>query len=291
MQKYVSKRMLKSYGIELIGLVLVSIGIYNFAVTAAFPLAGFTGISVIIHRFTDFNIGLIIAALNIPVALLCYRLLGRRFFVRSLISMLLLSVLLDYFAPLFPAYEGPRLLAALACGVIAGAGFALVFTQHSSTGGMDFIVMSIKAKRPHLALGRIILFCDIIPVVAGGILFQDVDGIIYGLIVSFLYATVSDRVIYGANAGKLLLIITDNADLIRNTIEESSARGCTIWDAKGGYMSTDKKVVLCACDNTQMYRVQKAVEIADSKAFTIILESSQVAGEGFQRLVVGEKQE
>jgi len=289
MRNYITKQRVKSHATEMLGLVLMSIGIYNFAVNAAFPLAGFTGVSVIINRLTAFPIGLTMVLLNIPVALVCYHLLGRRFFFRSLRSMLVLSLLLDYFAPLFPVYEGPRLLAAVACGVIAGTGFSLVITQHSSTGSVDFIVMAIKAKRPHMPLRKIILFCDLIPIVTGGLIFQDVDGIFYGLIVSFFSASVSDRVIYGTNSGKVLLIVTSDAEKIRNTIEEAAHRGCTIWDANGGYAGEQRKVVMCACDNAQMYKVQRAVSHADGQAFTIILDSSQVAGQGFRRLVLGEK--
>jgi len=289
-QKHDFKDTFKRLGIETFGCMLAAIGIYNFAVMAEFPLAGFTGIAVIINRFTDLPIGLTFMALNIPIALVCYRLLGRRFFLHSLFCMIVSSLMIDYLGPLFPAYHGSRLLAALACGVIAGIGYALMFTQQASSGGMGFIVMAIKSKRPHLSLGRLIFLADSIPIIAGGVLFRDIDGIIYALMISYIYALVADKLIYGANAGKLLLIVTDNATRIRHTIQEASGRGCTIWQATGGYQGSDREVVMCACDNTQTYKVQKAIETTDPAAFTIVLESNQVAGEGFTRLVLGEKE-
>ena len=289
MRKYLTKKTLKPIGMEILGCVLVAVGIYNFAVMAEFPMTGFTGISIIINRLTGFPIGVALVLLNIPMAIVCYRLLGRRFFLHSIFCMVLYSLMIDHLAPLLPVFELNRLLAALCTGVIAGTGFALIFMQNSSSGGTDFIVLAIKSKRPHLSMGKVIFLADVIPVVAGGIIFQDMEGMIYGLLISFLFGTVSDRLIYGANAGKLLLIVTDESDVIRDTIDATSGRGCTIWQASGGYEGTDRQVVMCACDNTQMYKVQKAVETADERAFTIILESSQVAGLGFKRLVVGEK--
>jgi len=295
-RNFFSKKNLKVIGIEVIGCMLIAVGIYNFAVMAEFPMTGFTGLAILINHLTDFHIGLSLILLNIPMAIVCYRLLGRRFLLHSIFCIVLYSLMIDYVAPLFPTYHGNRLLAALACGVISGTGFALIFRQNSSTGGTSFVGLAITARFPHLSLGKILLVIDFIPIVLGGFLFRpagsmvDIDSMIYGTIVAFLASVVIDRLIYGANAGKLLLIVTDDSALIRRTIEETSGRGCTIWQAKGGYRGDNREVVMCACDNTQMYQVQKAVAAADERAFTVVLESSQVAGEGFRRLVVGEKQ-
>ena len=167
------QQLAKQLFLELIGCVLVAAAIYNFAVQAAFPMTGFSGISIILYRLFQVPIGLSNILLNIPVAILCYRLLGRQFFISSLRCMLLSSILIDYVAPLFPIYEGGRLLAALSTGVLGGIGFALIYMQNSSTGGADFIIMSIKAIKPHLSLGKIAFWSDVGIILIGGIIFQD----------------------------------------------------------------------------------------------------------------------
>ena len=62
---------------ELTGSFLTAIGIYNFAVNAAFPMTGFSGIAIILYRLFSLPIGLTKILLNITVKLLCYRLLGK----------------------------------------------------------------------------------------------------------------------------------------------------------------------------------------------------------------------
>lgn len=285
------KSELRRFLMEMLGCVLAAIGTYSFAITAGFPMAGFTGVAIIINRFTGFNVGLGLLLLNVPVALICYRLIGRRFFLHSLMNMLVVSMLMDFVLPFFPVYEGPRLLAAIACGVIAGAGWAIMFMQQASGGGAAFVAMAIKNQKPHLAVGRISLYIDIIPIIIGGILFWDIDGIIYGAIISFLYATMTDKLIYSANAGKLLLIISDKKEEVCQAIEAASGRGSTIWQAKGGYQGTEHQVIMCACDKTQTPKLQKSIEAADPGSFTVVIEAGQVAGRGFQRLNVGEKEE
>lgn len=273
---------LSEIGIEILGSFLIAIGIYNFAVNAQFPMTGFSGISIILYRLLGLPIGLTTIALNIPVALLCYKLLGRGFFLRSLRCMVISSLMIDYLAPLLPVYEGSRLLAAICTGILAGFGYAMIYMKNSSTGGSDFIIMAVKALKPYLSLGKIAFWSDVGIILVGGILFKDVDGIIYGMIVNYLFAVAVDKVMYGIDAGKLALIVTDKGTEVTETIEHCCQRGSTILKGMGGYQQDEKHVVMCACNNKQMYLVQQAVKEVDPRSFIIILESNEVLGEGFK---------
>ena len=245
-------------------------------------MTGFSGISIILYRLLGLPIGLTTIALNIPVALLCYKLLGRGFFLRSLRCMVISSLMIDYLAPLLPVYEGSRLLAAICTGILAGFGYAMIYMKNSSTGGSDFIIMAVKALKPYLSLGKIAFWSDVGIILVGGILFKDVDGIIYGMIVNYLFAVAVDKVMYGIDAGKLALIVTDKGTEVTETIEHCCQRGSTILKGMGGYQQDEKHVVMCACNNKQMYLVQQAVKEVDPRSFIIILESNEVLGEGFK---------
>ncbi len=276
---------------EILGSTFVAAAIHNFAVEARFPMTGFSGIAIILYRLANIPIGLSTIVLNIPVSLLCYKLLGKKFFLSSLRCMLISSILIDYVAPFFPVYTGSRLLAALCTGVIGGIGYALIYMQNSSTGGIDFIIMSVKAVKPYLSLGKIAFLADVGIILVGGLLFRDMDGIIYGMIVNFLFAIVVDKTMYGINAGKMTFIVTSQGKKICNVIDTVSKRGSTILQAQGGYSGTPKQVVLCACSNKEMYLVQQAIKEADPHSFIIILESNEVHGEGFRMLLLGEHSE
>ena len=272
---------------ELGGSVLIAIGIYNFAVQAAFPMTGFSGISIILYQLFNIPIGLSTILMNIPLAAICYKLLGRKFFISSLRCMFISSVVIDYVAPLFPVYTGSRLLAALCTGIFAGAGYALIYTRNSSTGGSDFIIMAIKALKPHLSVGKIAFCSDIGIILLGGILFKDVDGIIYGMIVNYIIAIVADKIMYGMNSGKMTLIVTEQGQKVCQVIDDCCQRGSTILHGEGGYQGDKKQVVMCACSNKEMYAVQQAVKDADPQSFMIVLESNEVHGEGFKMVQIG----
>ena len=164
------KALAKNIGMELLGSVFIAVGIYNFAVASHFPMTGFSGIALILNRLFQLPIGISIIVLNIPVAILCFRLLGRQFFLRSLRAMIISSVMIDYLAPLLPVYEGSRMLSAICTGVLGGLGYAIIYMQNSSTGGTDFIIMAVKALKPYLSLGKIAFLSDVVIILLGGII-------------------------------------------------------------------------------------------------------------------------
>ena len=291
MEKYFGEHWLRDTAVELVGSALTGIAIYNFAVPALFPMTGFSGLALILYRLFSLPIGVMTIVLNIPVAFLCYRLLGRQFFFKSLRCMVFSSLFIDYAAPLLPLYTGGRLLAAICTGVIGGIGYAMIYISNSSTGGSDFIVMAVKAVRPHVQLGKIIFLTDAVIIGLGGLIFRDFDGVIYGLIIDYIYAIVTDKIMYGMNAGKLALVVTDYGKEAADKIDELCGRGTTIIEAKGGYRGDHRDVVMCACSTKEMLTVERAVRLIDPNAFTVILESNEVLGEGFKSFRVAQKQE
>lgn len=272
--------------IDIVAGMIIAVGIYNFALKANFPVAGFSGIAIVMYHLFGLPVGIGTILLNIPVSIFCYKFLGRVFFFKSLKSMVISSLLMDYVAPLFPVYEGSRFLAALCMGVLCGVGYSMIYMRASSTGGQDFITMSVKKIKPHMSLGVITFIIDIFTIVLGTVVvFKDVDGFIYGVIVTYLMAYVMDRIMYGIDAGKMTLIVTEHGEEVAERIDEYSGRGSTILHGMGSYSKKKKDVVMCACNNKQMFAIKKMVHQIDPQAFTVIMESNEVVGEGFKEEV------
>lgn len=280
-------KMVKEIGmdvcVDILGGLLIAIGVYNFAVASDFPVAGVSGIAILFYHFFKIPIGIMTIILNVPIALGCYRLLGKEFFWKSLKTMLISNIIMDSVAPLLPVYRGDMILASICMGIFAGMGYALVYIRGTSTGGADFIFMAVRKWKPYLSLGRIIITFDFTVIILGGILRRgSIDSIIYGLIGSYILSVVVDKAMYGINAGKMTLIVTEHGQEVADKIAELIQRGSTLLRGVGSYAKTEKQVVMCACSNKQMYMVQKAVKEIDEEAFLVIMESSEVRGRGFR---------
>lgn len=185
---------------------------------------------------------------------------------------------------LFPVYSGERILAAVCTGVLCGIGYALIFLRGSSTGGQDFISLSLQKWKPHMALGTIMMILDGAVILLGSLLvFRDMDGLICGGIVTWLLAGIVNQVLYGSGRGRLMLVITEKGGFIAEMVGQKFHRGTTILEGKGGYSGLDKEVVVCACGRKEIHGLKQMVRQMDPEAFTIILESGEVMGEGFQK--------
>ena len=277
--------------LEAIGCFISALGIYSFAVAAGVPVTGITGICAILYRLFGLPIGIATIVLNIPIVLFSYKKLGRAFFLRSLFCMAMFAVYTDTILPNWPVYQGDRLLATICGGVIGGIGDALIYMQNASTGGLDFVTMAIKVKHPHLPFGNLTFAAALAVIVLNGIVFHDVDSVIYGLLFNYLVATVINKVMFGFASSMLALIVTDNGKAACEEIDRVADRGSTILHGQGGFNGAPKDVVLCACSNKQLYEIEQAMKQLDPHCFIIMLQSNEVHGEGFRRLELGKTEE
>lgn len=266
------------------GSVLYALGLYTFALHAGFAPGGVSGLALIINHYTGSPIGITVLIINIPLFILSARIIGSSFLLRTLWTMLINTLFLDVIFPIFPVYRGNPLLAAMFTGICVGAGLALIYMRGSSTGGQDLITMSIKKKRPHFSVGQINMVLDAIVILAGGFVFKNVDAVLYGIISTFGCTLVMDSLLYGAGSSKLALIVTRKGlgMPVSKAISHEVERSSTLIDAIGTYTNSQRDLLLCACSKSEIYKVRLAAKSIDSSAIIMILEASEVLGEGFQ---------
>lgn len=266
---------------DIAGSILYSLGIYTFAKMGNFAPGGLSGLALIMNHLWGLPIGITTLAINIPFVALSFKLVGRRFLFKTAKTMVFCTVFLDLIFPHTSAYTGSPFMAALYSGLCLGAGMALFYMRGSSSGGTDFLTMSIKALRPHLSLGLVTMIIDLLIILLGWPVFGSVDAVLYGLISSFVTSVVIDKLMYGMGAGKLLLVITTKAEEVSARIDEISGRGSTSVKAIGSYTKEEKDMLLCACSRSQSYSLRNAIHEVDPAAFIMLTETSEVFGEGF----------
>ncbi|MDO4544314.1 MAG: YitT family protein [Clostridia bacterium] len=270
---------------DVIGSVLFAAGIYTFASGASFAPGGISGLALIINHYLPFlRIGLCTLILNVPVILICFRVLGKRFFFKSLKSMVLSALFMDLIFPLFPTYSGEPFLAALFAGALSGAGLALIYMRDSSTGGTDFIIMSLRKKFPHMSIGTISFAVDGIVIVIGGFVFGNINAVLYGVLMTFVSTTVIDKLMYGSGSQKMLLVISDRCDEIANSVSLETERGATIMRVTGAYTGLEHKLMLCVCSKTEVFKARAAVHRIDREAMVMICTADEAYGLGFNRI-------
>ena len=265
--------------------LLIGVALYNFAADAKFPLTGLSGIAMIFSQYWGWKIGIVTLIMNIPLIFISYKILGKRFLLKSFKTMAIGMVMMDFVSPLLPIVKiDDTLLNALIVAVLTGIGYAIVYMRNTSTGGADFVMMIIKAKRPHIPLGRIFFFVDVVIIVIDTIAYaHSFEALCYGFVISYISSLVVDKVMISADSGMMCMIVTNKAEAIADAIDKAVERGTTIFTAKGGYKGDERQVLMCACSNKEMYQVNRVTKKIDVDAFIVIMESKEVYGEGFKR--------
>lgn len=277
------RNLIKEIGMDSIGSLLYAIGIYYFAINANFAPGGISGAAIIINYFFNIiPIGTISVLLNIPIILGTKRFLGISYLVRTARTLLINAFFMDVIVPQFGKYQGMPLLAAMYAGAFAGAGLAIIYNNNTCTGGTDLIIMAARKVKPHLSIGQITIIIDGLIIFTGWIVFKNIDAVLFGFLFTVAETLVIDKLMYGFNAGKLTMIISDYTKEIAEAISNEIDRTSTRLPAKGGYSGDRKEVLLCATKRTEQARLNKLVKNIDRNAFVIILDYSEVRGYGFK---------
>ncbi len=287
MEKLKKKLCIQEWGkdlvMDILGALLYGAGISVFAVNANFAPGGITGLAILVNHFFPFlPIGTLTVLINIPVILLCYAYLGKKYLLKSIVSMGIIAFVLDVIYPHVPAYTGDPLLAALFAGLLSGIGLALIYSRGYCTGGSDFIIMAIRKKFPHLSVGSITLLIDGAIILAGGFVFGRVDAVLQGIVMTAASTVMIDKILYGTGSGKRITIITDKGKEVADAIGTQLHRGVTMMKVTGAYSGLEHTLLLVACSNSEGYRVKKLVYSIDEKALIMISPNDEVFGEGFK---------
>ncbi len=271
----------------LVGCVSYAAGVTIFAVPNNIAQSGMTGVAIIINYLINTPIGITNFVLNIPLFILAWIFIGKKFTLKTLWVTTVLSLVMDGMTNLInkgiiPTYEGDTLLACIFCGTLCGFGLSMAFLRDSTTGGTDIIMRLFKLILPHYSMGKLIMIFDALVVIAAAIVFNSAESALYAAILIFVSSKVVDYVTYGAGNGKMLLVFTDNAHDITHAITSQMTRGVSIVPVEGGYTGEKKNMLIIVLRSHEVSRVRGIIKKADPHTFTVITEAREIFGEGFK---------
>lgn len=271
-----------------VGCFLYSAAVQMFTNPNKISIGGLTGIASALNYLWDLPIGLQVLAMNIPLYILSWKSLGKKFVLKTGIATVVLSVTLDL-AEYLPVFTGDKLLAALAGGVGTGIGLGLIYSRGIATGGTDILAKLLKKIFPSISYGRLILAADISILIFAGIVYQDLWSVLYSAISVWLSTTVIDSILNGADRAKCVHIVTTRKQEVLERILKNVNRGVTVLSAEGGYTREKKNILLVVVRKYELFLLKQTVHETDPEAFMIVSDASEVVGRGFREAKKDEK--
>lgn len=261
--------------------IIYSVGLNIFVIPNGLVQGGIMGIAIIINRLFPFlGAGILTLLMNVPVFLTAFRKIGGVFIVKSFVTTVMMSFLIDFFGFL-PAYRGEMIIVSLFGGLLSGVSLALIFIRGATTGGTDVIAKLIRLRFPDVTMGKIVMFLDFAVIFLSAAVFKNIENALFSALMIFVSAYFIDYFIYGASHSKLLLIITCEHEKISEKITNEIRRGHTILPIEGGYTKEQKKMILCAVRSNEAVKLNKLIRRTDPDAFTIISDAGEIIGLGF----------
>lgn len=261
-----------------IGGVIFTFGLTAFAVPHGFISGGLFGLGLFIYYQTGlFAVGIWYAILSIPVAIIAWRNLSRRFVLYSLYGTAVTVVAAQFITYAAPVQE--PLLAAIAGGTVCGIGIGVMLRSLGSDGGLSMIGMVLYQKY-NIKLGGFSLVFNALLFTAG-LATMDINLVLYSIILVYVYSGIMDYSMNFTNQRKLVFIVSDKVESIAAEIMERLHRGVTYLYTKGAYTNHERYVIFTVIHNYQLKRMEELVYSMDPAAFVVIENTYNVLGKGF----------
>lgn len=265
----------------ILGSALVAAALAIFTIPNNIAPGGVSGLSTALAHITPIRVSLWSLALNVPIMLCAWRILGSHSLALTLVSTVLLSLFIELFSAL-PAYTNNILLAAIFAGALTGLGVGIMFPRGISTGGTDLLTLLLRRFFPNIPSGTMLMIIDAIVVLVAVLIFRDIEVALYSTVTIFASSKVIDTLAQGIDYAKVVYIVTGRGDDITRALNAETNRGCTLVPAIGGYTHGEKQLVITVTRRNVLYQTLRLIKQTDPEAFTYVTDSTEVHGEGFK---------
>lgn len=283
MKKTKLKIYLKDFALTVLGAVLYSMSVNMFSVPNDIVQGGLTGISIMLNRlFPVIPVGTAIFVMNIPLFIIGAFKIGKKFILRTFAATFIFTAAIDIGELFIKPYSGDNLLACLFCGVFSGLGLAFVMFSGATTGGTEIVAILVRQKMPHIPIGRMILFVDLLIISASYFVYRNVEVIMYAVVALFVSTKVIDFVLGGAGHNKVMFVVTDSPKKIAAAVMKKINRGVTVLPASGGYSEKEKSLLFCVARASEIARVNRMLLDIDKNSFTVVGDIGEVLGNGWK---------
>lgn len=246
-----------------------------------FAPGGASGLAIILNRLIPLETGTLFLLINVPIMIFGAWKFGRKFIIATLYATFLSSMFTNFFKR-FPPLTDEPILAAIFGGALLALGMGLVLRNGATTGGSDVIVKYLRYQKPHLKTGTLFLLLDAVVISVGGIVFRNIETVLYSVLSVTVTSVVLDMVLYGRDEAKMIYIVSDHFEKIAERLMDEVDIGVTYLKGIGGYEKKEKQVILCVVKKPSAHKVEEIVKQEDATAFMIISSASEIFGEGYK---------
>ena len=275
---------------------LIAFAAYSLIEPNNFTIGGASGIAILVNVATNGKVPqwIILLSINLPLVVLAFIFVKRRFAILSAINIGLQTTWLLVFEEVFHdsvwiefAGNGEKIFAAIAAGLCIGFAIALAFKSGGSTGGADILAVIIQKKFAATSIAWMLFIINCI-VISASIFVFEADTLALRLLPimmsafeSYIESKTNEAVTNGFHSAREFRIITEKPEEMAAVLMHELSRGVTAIPATGMYTKTTKTMLLCVVSRRQVVALRRIMKTVDPDSFAVMSNVSQVLGLGF----------
>lgn len=303
----------RSWFLIFLGCSIMGAGFVFFINPYNFVPGGVYGMGIVLHNiFPSIQVGTFGYMFDIPLMLTAMLIFGGGFGTRTVLAALytpgFMNVLTRLVYPTPEAVESldpalmlgghldlsdDLLLTCIMGAVAVGVGQGIVVRQQATTGGTDIVGMLLQ-KFAGIKFSTGIFLADGFVVLSGLLVIGFGLGTgdaasngwmltLYSLLTIYISSRVVAYLLDGASYDKLLFIISDHHEEIKQFIINDMERGATYLKGKGMFTDKSRDVIFLVISRKEVHLVQNRIREIDPRAFVVVTDAYETFGEGFKQ--------
>ncbi|NND14004.1 MAG: YitT family protein [Acidimicrobiia bacterium] len=271
-------KLLTDYALLTVGAIALIYAYRTFMLPFGIAGGGVSGFGLVVNEWTGFPPGMAMLIANLPVLVLGYlRLGGMRFLTRTAFVIAIYNIGVDALPDIFPdRISDDLLLIALFGGVVSGLGGGLIY-RAGGTGAGAGVISRVVQLRTGLPVSQIYLMIDGSILILQGLTFGW-EKALYGVILLFVNGLAVDYVLEGPSVVRTVTVVTEQPDMLADTVFATMNVGVTGWKATGMYTDRERGILFCTVSRSEANRLVEAIRAADPSSFAVIGNAHQRRG-------------
>ncbi|MCG3692710.1 YitT family protein [Aliarcobacter butzleri] len=275
---------LKHYIFIVLGSLAMAFGTVCFLSPNQIITGGGVGISLLLHAlFPQITLGIFMAIVSIPFLIMSYIYFGKYYLFKTFIVVILLSTFTDVLKEVLHVkpMTNDILLAAIFGGIFIGLGVGFVIKGRASTGSTS-VVGEIVAKKTKYKAAEVLLAIDATIMFASVFVYNDINKSLYSMISVYVGIRVIDMILTGRPSKKIVNIVSNNVEVLKEQIRERIEEHGTILTGIGLHQGQNKTIIYVTVEASKIDLLKNLISKYDPDAFMIITEASEFLGRGLK---------
>lgn len=266
---------------NIIGGLIAAYGLEAVLIPNSVSDGGITGLSIVVSKVFGLPLGVLIAVLNLPFIYLGYKQIGKTFAILSVtgIASLAVGTMLMHHVPTI--IEGDALLITVVGGICLGLGMGISLRNGGALDGIDMLAVLLSRRLP-FGTSDLILFLNAFVFIVVSTVFG-LKGAVLSAIAYFIASKVIHIVEEGLSGSKTFKIITNEPDLMVETIRARLGRSATLNKVQGAYSKETFNEITCVINRMEERKMKDIIQEIDPNSFITIYDVIEVKGGSFKK--------